>query len=407
MDYRAFFEHRIADLKQEGRYRSFANLERLAGRFPTALYHAPDGISREVTVWCGNDYLGMGQNPVVLRAMHDAIDRSGAGAGGTRNISGTTRYVVDLEDSLADLHHTESALVFPSGYTANEGALSTLTRLLPDCHVFSDELNHASMIHGIRDGKSTKHIYRHNDLDHLESLLRKAPTNVPKLIAFESVYSMEGDIAPIGAICDLAEKYNALTYLDEVHAVGVYGPRGGGVAEEQGQLGRIDMIEGTFGKAYGLMGGFITGNRSIVDAVRSYSGNFIFTTALPPALCAGAMASVEYLKTSSVERARVKSNVTYFKSRLDAAGLHYLPGESHIVPVVVGDSVCCKAVTDWLMNERNMYVQPINYPTVPRGTERMRLTATAVHTTAQIDDLVSALSELWQEGHGFLNIKAA
>ncbi len=407
MDYRAFFEHRIADLKQEGRYRSFANLERLAGRFPTALYHAPDGISREVTVWCGNDYLGMGQNPVVLRAMHDAIDRSGAGAGGTRNISGTTRYVVDLEDSLADLHHTDSALVFPSGYTANEGALSTLTRLLPDCHVFSDELNHASMIHGIRDGKSTKHIYRHNDLDHLESLLRKAPTNVPKLIAFESVYSMEGDIAPIGAICDLAEKYNALTYLDEVHAVGVYGPRGGGVAEEQGQLGRIDMIEGTFGKAYGLMGGFITGNRSIVDAVRSYSGNFIFTTALPPALCAGAMASVEYLKTSSVERARVKSNVTYFKSRLDAAGLHYLPGESHIVPVVVGDSVCCKAVTDWLMNERNMYVQPINYPTVPRGTERMRLTATAVHTTAQIDDLVSALSELWQEGHGFLNIKAA
>lgn len=407
MDYRAFFEHRIADLKQEGRYRSFANLERLAGRFPTALYHAPDGISREVTVWCGNDYLGMGQNPVVLRAMHDAIDRSGAGAGGTRNISGTTRYVVDLEDSLADLHHTDSALVFPSGYTANEGALSTLTRLLPDCHVFSDELNHASMIHGIRDGKSTKHIYRHNDLDHLESLLRKAPTNVPKLIAFESVYSMEGDIAPIGAICDLAEKYNALTYLDEVHAVGVYGPRGGGVAEEQGQLGRIDMIEGTFGKAYGLMGGFITGNRSIVDAVRSYSGNFIFTTALPPALCAGAMASVEYLKTSSVERARVKSNVTYFKSRLDAAGLPYLPGNSHIVPVVVGDSVCCKAVTDWLMNERNMYVQPINYPTVPRGTERMRLTATAVHTTAQIDDLVSALSELWQENHGFLKIKAA
>ncbi len=407
MDYRAFFEHRIADLKQEGRYRSFANLERLAGRFPTALYHAPDGISREVTVWCSNDYLGMGQNPVVLRAMHDAIDRSGAGAGGTRNISGTTRYVVDLENSLADLHHTDSALVFPSGYTANEGALSTLTRLLPDCHVFSDELNHASMIHGIREGKSTKHIYRHNDLDHLESLLRKAPTNAPKLIAFESVYSMEGDIAPIGAICDLAEKYNALTYLDEVHAVGVYGPRGGGVAEEQGQLGRIDMIEGTFGKAYGLMGGFITGNRSIVDAVRSYSGNFIFTTALPPALCAGALASVEYLKTSPVERARVKNNVTYFKARLDAAGLPYLPGESHIVPVVVGDSVCCKAVTDWLMNERNMYVQPINYPTVPRGTERMRLTATAVHTIAQIDDLVSALSELWQENHGFLKIKAA
>lgn len=407
MDYRKFFEQRITDLKQEGRYRTFANLERLVGRFPTALYHAPDGISREVIVWCSNDYLGMGQNPVVLNAMHDAINKSGAGAGGTRNISGTTRYIVDLESSLADLHNKEAALVFPSGYTANEGALATITKLMPDCHVFSDELNHASMIHGIRDGKSTKHIYKHNDLNHLESLLRSAPTNAPKLIAFESVYSMEGDIAPIKDICDLAEKYNAMTYLDEVHAVGVYGPRGGGVAEERGLMDRIDVIEGTFGKAYGLMGGFITGNASVIDAIRSYSSSFIFTTALPPALCAGALASVEYLKTSSIERARVKSNAKYLKSKLDAAGLSYLKGESHIVPLIIGDSTCCKAITDWLLNEQNIYVQPINYPTVPRGTERMRLTATAVHTTNHIDKMASVLADLWQEGHGFLHMKAA
>jgi 5-aminolevulinate synthase len=407
MNYRKFFEQRITDLKQEGRYRTFANLERLVGRFPTALYHAPDGISREVIVWCSNDYLGMGQNPVVLNAMHDAIDKSGAGAGGTRNISGTTRYIVDLESSLADLHNKEAALVFPSGYTANEGALATITKLLPDCHVFSDELNHASMIHGIRDGKSTKHIYKHNDLDHLESLLRAAPTNVPKLIAFESVYSMEGDIAPIKDICDLAEKYGAMTYLDEVHAVGVYGPRGGGVAEERGLMDRIDVIEGTFGKAYGLMGGFVTGNASIIDAIRSFSSSFIFTTALPPVLCAGALASVEYLKSSSIERERVKSNAKYLKSKLDDAGLSYLKGESHIVPLIIGDSVCCKAITDWLLNTQNIYVQPINYPTVPRGTERMRLTATAVHTTEHMDKMISVLAELWQEGHGFLNMKAA
>lgn len=407
MNYRSFFEQRITDLKQEGRYRSFANLERLVGRFPTALYHTPDGLSREVIVWCNNDYLGMGQNPLVLNAMHNAIDRSGAGAGGTRNISGTTKYIVDLEACMADLHHKEAALVFPSGYTANEGALATITKLLPDCHVFSDELNHASMIHGIKDGKSTKHIYKHNDLDHLQSLLAAAPQNVPKLIAFESVYSMEGDIAPIKEICDLAEKYNAMTYLDEVHAVGVYGPRGGGVAEQRGLLDRIDVIEGTFGKAYGLMGGFITGNASIIDAIRSYSSSFIFTTALPPVLCAGALASVEYLKSSSIERTRIQTNARTLKSKLDAAGLSYMKGESHIVPLLVGDSVCCKAITDWLLNAHNIYVQPINYPTVPRGTERMRLTATAVHTTEHIDRLVSVLCDLWQEGHGFLNIKAA
>jgi len=407
MNYQAFFQSSIDALKHEGRYRQFANLERLVGRFPKALYHAPDGLSREVTIWCSNDYLGMGQNPVVLNAMHEAIDKSGAGAGGTRNISGTTKYIVALESSLADLHHKDSALVFPSGYTANEGALSTIIKLLPDCHVFSDALNHASMIHGIRDGKCIKYIYRHNDIEHLEFLLKSAPTNVPKLIAFESVYSMEGDIAPIKEICDLANKYNAMTYLDEVHAVGVYGPRGGGIAEERGLLDRIDILEGTFGKAYGVMGGFITGDNSVIDAIRSYSGNFIFTTALPPVLCAGALASVEYLKTSSFERKAVQDNAKKLKSKLSSIGLEYLAGDSHIVPLVVGDSVCCKAITDYLLSEHNIYVQPINYPTVPRGTERMRLTATAVHTQAHIEILSSALQELWQHGHGFLNLKAA
>ncbi len=407
MDYRRYFDLRLQELKQEGRYRSFANLERLAGQFPTALYRDAQGNTKPVTVWCSNDYLGMGQNPSVLAAMHAAIDRSGAGAGGTRNISGTTRYIVDLEESLADLHHKESALVFSSGYTANEGALSTIIELLPECVVFSDELNHASMIHGIRDGKCQKFVYRHNDLDHLETLLRQAPSNVPKLIAFESVYSMEGDIAPIAEICDIAEKYNALTYLDEVHAVGVYGPRGGGIAEERGLLDRIDIIEGTFGKAYGLMGGFITANASIIDAVRSFSGSFIFTTALPPVICAGARASVEYLKTSSTERLRVQTNARHLKGRLTECGLSFMAGESHIVPLVVGDSVCCKAITDWLLNAHDIYVQPINYPTVPRGTERMRLTATAAHSTAHIDRLVSCLQELWDSSHGFLNMRVA
>lgn len=407
MDYRHYFDLRLKELRQEGRYRSFANLERIAGQFPTALYRDAQGHTKPVNVWCSNDYLGMGQNPAVLAAMHDAIDRSGAGAGGTRNISGTTRYIVDLEESLADLHHKESALVFSSGYTANEGALSTIIKLLPDCVVFSDELNHASMIHGIRDGKCQKFVYRHNDLNHLETLLQQAPSNVPKLIAFESVYSMEGDIAPIEDICNLAEKYNALTYLDEVHAVGVYGPRGGGVAEQLGLLDRIDIIEGTFGKAYGLMGGFITANASIIDAVRSFSGSFIFTTALPPVICAGARASVDYLKSSSVERMRVQSNARYLKNALTKSGLSFMQGDSHIVPLVVGDSVCCKAITDWLLAAHDIYVQPINYPTVPRGTERMRLTATAVHTTPHIDKLVSCLCELWDSSHGFLNARVA
>lgn len=407
MDYGSFFRAKLDDLKNEGRYRVFANLERINGKFPQALYRSPDGSTKEVTIWCSNDYLGMGQNAVVLKAMHDAIDASGAGAGGTRNISGTTRYIVDLENSLADLHNKDAALVFSSGYTANEGALSTIAALMGDTIIFSDELNHASMIHGIRDSKCQKQIYRHNDLDHLEALLKAADPAKPKLIAFESVYSMEGDIAPIKEICDLAEKYNCFTYLDEVHAVGIYGPRGGGVAEERGLLDRIDVIEGTFGKAYGLMGGFITGAADVIDAVRSYSGSFIFTTALPPVLCAGALASVEHLKVSDIERQKLKRNSRLMKSRLETDGLPYMKGESHIVPLLIGNAECCKGLTDWLLHAHNIYVQPINYPTVPRGTERMRLTATAAHSPEQINRLADILKDLWEENHGFGHLAVA
>lgn len=399
MDYTYFFQSRIDDLKTEGRYRSFATLERVAGKFPRAQRRLPDGSMREVTIWCSNDYLGMGQHPAVLKAMHEALDRSGAGAGGTRNISGTSTYIVDLEDSLADLHRKESALVFSSGYVANEGALSTLSKLLPDPVIFSDALNHASMIHGIREGKAEKKIYRHNDAGHLEDLLKSVDPARPKLIVFESVYSMEGDISLIREICDLAEKYNALTYIDEVHAVGLYGPRGGGVAEERGLMDRIDIVEGTFGKAYGLMGGYIAGKTALVDAVRSYSGNFIFTTALPPVIAAGARASVEHLKVSDIERQRVRRNVRQFKERLNRDGMPFMKGESHIVPLIVGDAVCCKAVTDILLEEHDIYVQPINFPTVPRGTERLRLTATAAHGAADIERMCTTLRALWEQHH--------
>lgn len=401
MDYTAYFQTKIDAVQQEGRYRIFAPLERIRGEFPNALYHAPDGSQRTVTIWCSNDYLGMGQNPAVLAAMQEAIDRYGAGAGGTRNISGTHRLHLDLENSLADLHHKESALVFSSGYVANEGALSTLIKLLDNPVIFSDALNHASMIHGIKSGGCEKHIYRHNDVGHLESLLRAADPARPKIIVFESVYSMEGDIAPIAEICDLADRYNAMTYLDEVHAVGLYGPRGGGVAEERGLMDRIDVIEGTFGKAYGLMGGFITGRRAVIDAVRCYAPGFIFTTSLPPAILAGALASVDHLKTSQIERARAHRNARLLKAGLDAAGLPYLKGESHIVPLIVGDARCCKAVTDILMNRHDIYVQPINYPTVPKGTERLRLTATAAHSEAQINHLVDILAEMYSSEHMF------
>lgn len=401
MDYNAFYAQKVQALKQEGRYRSFATLERIVGKFPRALYHAPDGTQREITIWCSNDYLGMGQHPVVLNAVKDAVDRSGAGAGGTRNISGTTRYHVELEESLADLHGKEAALVFSSGYVANEGALSTLGKLLPDAVIFSDELNHASMIHGMRGSGCEKKIFRHNDVEHLEELLKSVDAARPKIVAFESVYSMEGDISPMAQIIALAEKYNALTYLDEVHAVGLYGPRGAGVAEERGLMNRIDIIEGTFGKGYGLMGGYIAGKRETVDAVRCYAGGFIFTTSLPPGVLAGARASIEHLKVSTIERQRQRRNVRRLKERLEAAGMPYLKGESHIVPLIVGDATCCKMVTDVLLNRYNIYVQPINYPTVPRGTERLRLTATAAHSLEDVDHMADILEQLWAENHVF------
>lgn len=394
-EYDRHFSNVINELKDDGRYRYFAQLERQVGSFPTAKLHDHEGNVKNITIWCGNDYLGMGQNPVVLNAMKEAIDHSGAGAGGTRNISGTTKYIVELEQSLCDLHNKQAALVFTSGYTSNEGALSTLAKLLPDVVVFSDELNHASMIAGIRGGKSEKHVFRHNDIEHLENLLKAQPLHRPKIIAFESVYSMEGSISPIKDIIALAKKYNALTYLDEVHAVGLYGPRGGGVAEELGVMDDIDILEGTFGKAYGVMGGFITGKANIIDAIRSHASAFIFTTALPPAITAGARASVDYLKTSQLERKRIHNNVRYFKEKLRAIDLPFMEGPSHIVPVVVGEAHCCRAVTDMLLERYDIYVQPINYPTVPVGTERLRMTPSAVHTKAQMDACINALDELW------------
>lgn len=406
LNYTQHFQGCIDEIKEEGRYRTFATMERIVGRFPRALYHPPGAEAREVTVWCSNDYLGMGQHPVVINAAREALERSGAGAGGTRNISGTMRYHVELEDSVADLHGKEAGLVMSSGYVANEGALSTLGKLMPGCAIFSDSLNHASMIHGIRGAKSEKFIFRHNDLEHLESQLRSVDINRPKIIAFESLYSMDGDFAPIKEICDLADKYNAMTYLDEVHAVGVYGPRGGGVAEERGLMDRIDIIEGTFGKGYGAMGGFITGDRAVIDAVRSFAGGFIFTTSLPPAVLAAARAAVDYLKTSDKERAIVRSNAKLFKGLLRDAGLKFMDGESHIVPLIVGEPTCCRMVTDILMDEYDIYVQPINYPTVPRGTERMRLTATAAHSEEDIRTLVGVLEELWRTNHALQAIAA-
>ncbi len=399
IDYNSEFQKCIDAVKSEGRYRYFATLERIAGRFPRAKYYDDAGNSREVTIWCSNDYLGMGQHPVVLKAAHEALETSGAGAGGTRNISGTTRLHVDLEDSLADLHNKESALVFSSGYVANQGALGTIGRLMPGSIIFSDALNHASMIHGIKESKQEKKIFRHNDVEHLEELLKATDINRPKIIAFESVYSMEGDIAPIEEICDLADKYNALTYIDEVHGVGLYGPRGGGVAEERGLMDRIDIIEGTFGKAYGAMGGFITGSAAIVDAVRCYASSFIFTTSLPPVVLASALAAVEHLKVSDVERMQVRRNVKLFKDMLEAADLPFMRGESHIIPLIVGEPNCCREVSDMLLREYDIYVQPINYPTVPKGTERMRLTATAAHSVEDVKHMANTLEHMWNSHH--------
>ncbi|WP_108682843.1 5-aminolevulinate synthase [Methyloceanibacter sp. wino2] len=394
MDYENQFRQHLESLHQEGRYRVFADLKRRCGAYPVADHYTESG-TRDVTVWCSNDYLGMSQHPAVRDAMHEAIDQVGAGSGGTRNISGTTHYHVELESELADLHNKEAALLFTSAYIANDATLSTLTRLIPGLQIFSDAKNHASMIEGIRHGGGPKHIFRHNDLDHLEDLLKSVPLDTPKLIAFESVYSMDGHIAPIGTVCDLADKYNALTYLDEVHAVGLYGPRGGGIAELEGVMDRVDIINGTLAKGFGVMGGYIAASKACCDAIRSYAPGFIFTTSLAPAVAAGALASIRHLKRSELERARHRERVQTLKTMLADVGVPVMDNQSHIVPVMVGDPVHCKAVTDTLLTQYGIYVQPINYPTVPRGTERMRLTPSPVHTDAQMAYLVDSLRELW------------
>jgi 5-aminolevulinate synthase len=397
MDYRGLFEDAVDALRAEKRYRVFADLERIAGRFPKAIYRDEAGNPREIAVWCSNDYLGMGQNEAVIAAMQDAAARLGVGAGGTRNISGTNRPLVELEHSLADLHQKEAALVFTSGFVSNEAAISTIARLMPDCVIFSDQLNHASMIQGVRQSGMEKRIFRHNDVAHLRELLAATERKRPKLVCFESVYSMDGDVAPIRDICDLAEEFGALTYIDEVHAVGLYGLRGGGIAEREGQMARIDIVEGTLAKGFGVMGGYIAADRSIVDAVRSYAPEFIFTTALPPALCAAARASIEHLKTSSVEREAHRRQAQLTKDILSEAGLPVLPTETHIVPLIVGDARSCKAASDLLLGRHNIYIQPINYPTVPKGTERLRITPTPLHTDAMILELRNALVSVWAE----------
>ena len=395
MNYQNFFKEALNDLRDQGNYRVFADLERHCGDFPRATARAE--VISDVTIWCSNDYLGMGQHPGVLAAMHDALDRCGAGAGGTRNISGTTHEHVLLEAELADLHGKEAALLFTSGYVSNWAVLGTLASRIPDCVVLSDALNHASMIEGIRHSKAECMIWKHNDLADLEAKLKSLPLDRPKLIAFESVYSMDGDISPVSKICDLADRYNAMTYLDEVHAVGLYGPRGGGIAEREGLMDRLTVIEGTLGKAFGVVGGYIAASAELCDFVRSFSSGFIFTTALPPAVVAGAAASVRHLKESTAEREQQKVQVAKVRERLDALGIPHVSNLSHIIPVMVGDPVKCKFISDILLAEYGVYIQPINYPTVPKGTERLRITPSPVHTDADIDHLIGALGDLWTQ----------
>ncbi len=395
MEFDALFEAQLSTLRSEGNYRVFAELERYQGAYPKAVRHTDDE-QRDVTVWCSNDYLCMGQHPAVLQAMHDTLEKSGAGAGGTRNISGTNHYHVQLERELADLHHKEDALLFTSGYVSNWASLGTLGSRLPNAVILSDALNHASMIEGIRQAKCDKKIWNHNDMEDLRRKLEECAPDATKIIAFESVYSMDGDIAPIKEVCDLADEFGAMTYIDEVHAVGMYGPRGAGVAEREGLMDRITLIEGTLGKAFGVMGGYITGSAALCDFIRSFASGFIFTTALPPAVAAGALASIKHLKESEMERQRQRRQVAKLRTALDKAGIPHIDNPSHIVPVMVKDPVKCKMISDVMLDEYGVYVQPINYPTVPKGTERLRFTPGPMHTDADIEHLVFALGELWK-----------
>lgn len=395
MNYGAYFANALATLRDERRYRVFADLERIAGRFPHAYWHSPEG-KRNVVIWCSNDYLGMGQHPKVVGAVVETATRMGAGAGGTRNIAGTNHPLVELETEIADLHGKEAALVFTSGYVSNQTGIATIAKLLPNCLILSDAWNHNSMIEGVRQAGCEKAIWRHNDVKHLEELLAAQPKDRPKLIAFEALYSMDGDTAPVAQICDLADKYNAMTYCDEVHAVGMYGPRGAGVCAREGQMHRVDVLEGTFAKAFGSLGGYIAGSRDLIDAVRSYAPGFIFTTALPPHVCAGITAAIRHLKESDWERTRHQDRAARTKAVLHAAGLPVMSNDTHIVPLFVGDPEKCKQASDMLLADHGIYIQPINYPTVPRGTERLRITPSPYHEDALIDALAEALVDVWQ-----------